>query len=190
MRRLLAVALLALAACVSTVEIPPTVVPELLAMRQSDQEVRRRWIADRDNPALQEEMKQVDAKNVARLREIVRQYGWPVQSKFGREGAGAAWMIAQHAGADVLHEMLPLMKKAAENNELDPALYATSVDRVLLQEGKKQMYGTQFDVANGKCEPKPIEDPQHVEARRVKMGLPLLQEYASQLCAAYNKPKP
>lgn len=157
-------------------------------MRVADQEVRKRWIADRENAAIIEEMKAIDAKNVARLREIVRTYGWPVQSKVGREAAGAAWIIAQHSGADVLHEMLPKMKIAADNDELDKSLYATSVDRVLIQDGKKQLYGTQFDTNNGKCEPLPIEDPQHVEERRIKMGMPMLREYASLLCAAYRKP--
>jgi hypothetical protein len=112
----LALLLLLAAACASTPPAPPPEVhSDLIAMRVADQEVRKRWIADRQNPAIIEEMKTIDAKNVARLLEIVRMYGWPVQSKVGREAAGAAWMIAQHSGAEVLHEMLPKMKIAADN---------------------------------------------------------------------------
>jgi hypothetical protein len=184
----LALLLLLAAACASAPPAPPPDIhSDLIAMRVADQEVRKRWIADRQNAAIIEEMKAIDAKNVARLREIVRTYGWPVQSRVGREAAGAAWMIAQHSGAEVLHEMLPKMKIAADNGELDKSLYATSVDRVLIQDGKKQLYGTQFDTNDGKCEPLPIEDPQHVEERRLKMGMPMLREYASLLCAPYRK---
>jgi hypothetical protein len=98
-------------------------------------------------------------------------------------------MIAQHGDKQFLHETLPLMKAAVDKGDLDAALYATSFDRVRIQDGQKQLYGSQFDTQNGKCEPMPIEDPEHVNERRKAIGLGPLDEYAAQLCALYHPKK-
>jgi hypothetical protein len=160
---------------------------ELRAMATEDQDVRQRWIKDQQNQALMDEMKTLSEKQVARLREIVKQYGWPGRSLVGDNGMSDAWTIAQHGGSEFLHEMLPLMKEAVDKHELEGGLYATSVDRTLIQDGKKQLYGSQFNTREGKCEPLPIEDPEHVEERRKAIGLGPLDEYTKQLCELYKK---
>lgn len=160
---------------------------ELLAMRTADQDVRKRWLAAQKDPAVVAEMNAVDRKHVARLREIIATHGWPGISLVGKQAAGAAWMIAQHGGQEFLAETLPLMEQAVKQHELDESLYATSLDRALTQQGKKQVYGTQFDTdpATGKCEPMPIEDAEHVDERRIRAGLGPLADYKAQLCALY-----
>jgi hypothetical protein len=50
-------------------------------------------------------------------------------------------------------------------------------DRVLLAEGKKQVYGTQFTLVDGKCKPRPLEDEANVDERRKKVGLPPLAQH-------------
>ncbi len=77
------------------------------------------------------------------------------------------------------------MYEAVLKRELDESLYATSLDRVLTQQGKKQLYGTQFDTSNGKCEPLPIEDADNVDERRTRAGMMPLAEYTKELCAMY-----
>jgi hypothetical protein len=62
----------------------------------------------------------------------------------------------------------------AEVSQTDLA-YLT--DRVLLVEGKKQIYGTQFNFSDGKWEPRPLEDPTSVDKRRAEVGLQPLAEY-------------
>jgi len=42
----------------------------------------------------------IDKRNMKRLEEIVRQYGWPTRSMFGAEASGAAFLIVQHADLD------------------------------------------------------------------------------------------
>ena len=80
-----------------------------------------------------------------------------------------------------------MMKAAVDKGELEGGLYATSVDRVRIQDGQKQLYGSQFDTKGDKCEPLPIEDPEHVDERRKAVGLGPLDEYTKQLCALYKK---
>lgn len=62
---------------------------------------------------------------------------------------------------------------------------------MLIAQGKKQFYPTQFDtdVQTGKCEPKPIEDAENVDERRIRAGMGPLAEYAKQLCAIYMQSK-
>jgi len=186
MRRV-AAALFLFIACAHTP--PPQIGDELRAMSDADQALLRRSIKEPDNAALRAELKDLEAKNVTRLREIVRRYGWPGRSMVGDKASGAAWLIAQHADSATLHQMLTLMKQAVAKRELEGALYATSLDRVLLQDGKKQLYGSQFDTKGDKCEPLSIEDPEHVDARRQEVGLGPLAEYAQQLCAIYKQKK-
>jgi hypothetical protein len=52
-------------------------------------------------------------------------------------------------------------------------------DRVLAAEGKKQRYGTQLELKDGKLIPKPVEDPDGVDARRKELGMVPMAEYVA-----------
>ena len=189
MKRVLACALLLLTLGCASAKAPAPAPEsplslELQAMLREDQEVRQRWMQDQSNQTIRDEVRALSKKHVARLDAIVAEHGWPGRTLFGHNGMTAAWTIAQHGGAEVLGRMLPLMYEAVRRRELDESLYATSLDRVLVQRGMKQMYGTQFDVdaATGKCEPMAVEDPEHVDERRLRAGMPTLAEYTKELC--------
>jgi len=156
-------------------------------MNKADQDLRQRWLKDQKDPALNAEMKQLDAQHVKRLRQIVKRYGWPGKSLVGQKAATGAWTIVQHGGNAFLHEMLPMMEEAAKKGELSYGLVATSIDRVRTGDGKKQLYGTQFDTSDGKCEPLPIEDPEHLDQRREIAGLGPMAAYTEQLCTLYKQ---
>src|SRR5688500_1630177 len=132
------------AAVVEPAPTHPELAAELSAMRDADQEARKRWLKDQKNAAIIAEIEALDTKHVARFREILAQHGWPGKSMVGVKPAGAAWLIAQHGGAEILAQTLPLMYEAVKKGELEEGSYATSLDRVLIQQGKKQAYGTQF----------------------------------------------
>jgi len=64
-------------------------------------------------------------------------------------------------------------------------------DRILMREGKKQIYGTQLHSGpktNGKLELYPIDDEEHVDERRAIVGLQPLAEYLKQF-GMEHKPK-
>src|SRR3989344_939187 len=64
------------------------------------------------------------------------------------------------------------------------------IDRVLLHEGKEQLYGTQFqrDAENNRMTSRPIVDKKNVDARRKKMGLrPLKYDLVAMNKKFYNK---
>jgi hypothetical protein len=129
----------------------------------------------------------IDKENTERLAAIVEQYGWPTVTLVGKDGANAAWLLVQHADENpkFQRKCLDLMTQAPRE-EVSQKDVAYLTDRVLLAEGKKQFYGTQFRLENGKCIARPLEDEANVDKRRATVGLPPLAEYFKQSEAFYG----
>jgi len=131
-----------------------------------------------DHPVHGDEMHTVDAANTKRLKEIVAEHGWPGRSLVGRDGALAAFLIAQHADADpAFQERCLELMQAASPGEVSPGDVAYLTDRVRVNSGQPQLYGTQFWMPNGALVPRPIEDPDLLDARREAAGLIPMSEY-------------
>jgi hypothetical protein len=135
-------------------------------------------------------VQKVDAKNTKWLKTVLDEHGWPTMSLVGKDGANAAWLLVQHADRDTKfqRQCLDLMTKLPQG-EAAPQNLAYLTDRVLLAEGKKQLYGTQFITKDGKLQPKPIKDEPNVDARRATVGLPPMAEYVKVLDEQYDPAK-
>lgn len=185
----------------------PALRDELLKRTKSDQEARHALInfmkannnldmSKLDQEKQKEYMKlfhdvtQADQENTKWLKEIIEKQGWPTYTKVGKDGAQSAWLLVQHADADPKFQRvcLDLMTKAPKN-EVSLSNLAYLTDRVLLAEGKKQLYGTQFVRILGKLQPSPLEDEQNVDKRRAEMGLSTLAEYVKILEQQYESAK-
>ncbi len=135
------------------------------------------------------ESQRIDVANTDRLREIVSQYGWPGRSLVGDEGAHNAWLIAQHADRqlDFQREALELLADAVRRGDAAKRDLAYLTDRVRMNEGREQVYGTQIaDVRDGNGVPWPVEDPANLDARRAAVGLSPFAEY----CRNWPNPIP
>jgi uncharacterized protein (TIGR03067 family) len=172
----------------------PALRAELLAMMKEDQaarvrmpELMRKKAAGEDvDGELKDLMTKgtaIDAKNTARMKEIVEKYGWPGASLIGNDGSLAAFLLVQHADRDRAFQQkcLPLIAAAVKAKEASPQHLAYLTDRLLVAEGKKQVYGTQLRQADGKLEPAPIEDEANVDKRRAEIGLAPLADYIKQV---------
>lgn len=125
------------------------------------------------------EMEAVHLENATLLERAIAAIGWPGRAKVGDEGAGAAFMILQHAisrpdlqrrGLELILEAIP----EGQANALDAAYLS---DRIAVFEGRGQTFGTQFDWdADGLLSPAPILDPAGVDERRASVGLPPMAE--------------
>lgn len=157
--------------------IDPALRDELLTLESRDQAARAPGAANRAA---------IDAANLARFREIVDQRGWPSRDVVGVEATNAAATIALHADADPAFQRrcLELMQTAAGRGEASPLQVAYLTDRVLVNEGKPQMYGTQFTVQDGQPVAAPIQDEATVDARRAQVGLPSMKEYRRRVLSA------
>jgi hypothetical protein len=69
------------------------------------------------------------------------------------------------------------MKPHGATGQAHRADIAYLTDRVLVNTGKPQVYGTQFQSEGGIRKPRPIRDPENVDERRNEMGLTTLAEY-------------
>jgi hypothetical protein len=178
----------------------PALRQELLKRVEQDQAIRsehiNKGVKNPDQDVLAR-MAALDKANTERMRAIVRQYGWPSPELVGRDGAEAAFLLVQHAEHGFQKEMLPLVEKAYRSGGLSGQSYALLLDRVLVGEGKPQVYGTQakrFEEWKGQ-EPvlQPIEDEANVDKRRAEVGLSPLSEYREMLKRLYfpqHKGKP
>jgi hypothetical protein len=148
-------------------------------MKKVDQEVRTR-----QDQSLQTgvDMMRVDAKHTARMKEVIDKYGWPGKRMVGEDGAFAAWLLVQHADADPAFQKRCLeLMQAAPEGEVTKSNVAYLVDRVRVNSGEKQLYGTQFWTVDGELKPRPIEDEANLDKRRAEAGLGTMAEYTKQM---------
>lgn len=159
---------------------------ELLAMEQRDRDVRADLVTrgELHTGRYHPKMEAVHRQHNARMREIIARYGWPGRSLVGDNGCRAAGFIVQHAilDPDLQQHCVPLLEQAVAVGEAFPFMLAFLQDRVLMEQGKPQVYGTQHvDGPNGTLVPWTIVDPEHVNERRQRMGLQPLEERTQEL---------
>lgn len=149
---------------------------ELLAMREEDLTVRNELLESGElGGAYVPRMEAVHVKNAARLRELISQYGWPAEDIAGKDGSEAAWIIAQHAVGEVefQREALRLIQICAAEGRT-PAWHAAYLeDRIAMQEGRPQRYGSQWldDPRDGRIRPWTLADPENIDKLRASVGL-------------------
>ena len=118
----------------------------------------------------------VDRKNTRRLKEIIKEFGWPTVGLVGKRGSRNAWLFVQHADEDrnfqrqILNLITKLYKK--DQNSIDPISIPYLTDRLLVAEEKEQEFGTQFSINDdNKLVLRPLREPNQVNERRAKYGL-------------------
>ncbi len=146
---------------------------ELIRMSDADQAMRNSATWDSE----------VDARNIARMKEVVANMGWPAISKVGDRAASAAWLLVQHADRDPAfqQECLALMRSLPPG-EVQKRHIAYLEDRVRVNTGRPTLYGTQFyNNKQGAFGPRPIEDQDTLDERRAAAGLGPFAEYEKKL---------
>lgn len=152
---------------------------ELLAMQAHDLDTRQQLVDSGElfttDQSYHPVMKAVHEANNKRIKQILDQYGWPGYTLVGQEGSEAAWLIIQHAVLDpeMQRSALSMMKDAVDKGDSDPIMMAMLHDRVLMLEGKPQVYGTQHvvDPDTDQLIPYQIENPKAVDSLREQVGL-------------------
>ncbi|HJV23695.1 MAG TPA: DUF6624 domain-containing protein [Holophagaceae bacterium] len=122
----------------------------------------------------------MDKANAEALRRILDRWGWLDPRTWGKPTEDRAWLLAQHADHDVAFQkrVLGMMEALVPKGGADPLHFAYLWDRVAVNEGRPQRYGTQGRcVGPGRWEPRAMEDPEHVDARRDAVGLPPMVDY-------------
>lgn len=128
---------------------------------------------------LWKKMRVADSLVLQKLLPVIQEIGWPTRSKVGPHGATTAFLIIDHAPREVMESYLPYLETAAKMGEAPLSQFATLKDRVLVNRGKKQIYGTQkyWDPQQGKFIYFEIEDKENVNKLRREVGLEPLPEF-------------
>lgn len=115
-----------------------------------------------------DKMTEIDQSNIRRVKQIIKQYGYPGTKLVGSPTNKAAWYVIQHS--ENISEYFPLIEKAGRDRELPADLVATMQDRLLMNQGKEQVFGTQIRCENSECYVWPISNPAQVNQRRKQAG--------------------
>ena len=142
-----------------------------------------------------DKMNEIDSSNIERIKQVIQQYGYPGKSLVGEPTNEAAWYVIQHSNN--IAQFFPMIEQAGKNKELPFKLVAMMQDRLLMNQGKEQIYGTQ-----GRCDNPPVNsaglqkpdcyiwpilDPDHVNERRKQAGFSdTVEENAKRLNIDYK----
>jgi hypothetical protein len=163
---------------------------ELLAMRDRDQQARN----DCDKGTTDERIKcyaniseAVDKPNTKRINEICSSIGFPTAKAVGKDGVDAFLLILQHSNdLELKKKCLSAITKAFETKQVSASDYANFTDRLLVNLGKPQVYGCNFEFKDGKLVMSKTEDLKNLDERRKKIGLPPIADYAKMLKQIYQ----
>lgn len=96
----------------------------------------------------------VDAAHNQKIYKIIKKYGYPSAQIIGKKGMESFWLLIQHQDQD-----LELQKACLKKCDFAPKEKAYLTDRVLVNQGKNQKYGTQFyRQKNGTLTLRPIKN--------------------------------
>lgn len=163
-----------------------TLQDQLLAMQSRDLDTREKLANSGElfKQGYHPEMKAIHQQNNQQIADIIHQYGWPGYDLVGEEGCHAAWLVVQHAvlEPELQQHCLALLEQAVQQDQAHPRMYAYLLDRVLVQKGEKQVFGTQHESdSEGNLIPCPLLIPQHIDLLRKSVGLLPLQGKTNEL---------
>jgi hypothetical protein len=132
-----------------------------------------------NDKSFKEKLRKTDSVNTVRITSIIDHDGWLGADVVGEYGNSTFFAVIQHSDLKTQEKYLPVMREAVKNGKARADQLALLEDRVALKQGRKQIYGSQLgmDPVTKKTYVCPLEDPDNVDIRRAKVGLPAMQEY-------------
>lgn len=127
----------------------------------------------RKQKGMEAEQARLDSLNGIRLKRLLDQHGWLGSNLLG--GRNYCWVVLQRQPLDFQKKYIGLMKKAVKKGEEERSFLAFLEDQMLLEQGKKQKYGTQVD--REKKVAYPLQNPEKVDIFRAKAGLGPYKEF-------------
>lgn len=148
----------------------------LVRMGEIDHAVRD-WIStSHHRPPVTEaewaEINRHDLANQSALKAMLPTEGWFLKSRYGQQAVQAAIDIVLHAAKDrqLQRSVLAAIEPLVTRGEIRARGYAMLYDRVAVENGRPQRYGTVLTCQQGKLVLAPLADPQHVNLWRTTMG--------------------
>lgn len=120
-----------------------------------------------------------DRRNIIVIVSIIEKCGMPTLSQVNQKQLNTIWLVLQHTENFIRKKYFPILKNSCENGDLSKSKIAMMQDRILMNEGKPQIYGTQIttDIKTHKLKLYNLTKPETVNKRRKEVGLGPIQEY-------------
>lgn len=158
-------------------------------------EVEQYWMhkaikSSNPNSSIHKKVKEINAINFKRVKEIVEEYGLISISKFGKEASYNTWLLIQHSPQEELTFMKHYLSLMEQNpQEVVKKNIAYLKDRILVYQNEPQIYGTQlkWNKENNKWEASKLKNPEKVDELRKEMGLEPLEDYLKKHEEIYKK---
>lgn len=158
----------------------------LCTIGRRDQAVRADWAKVVTGNVTQEEaieyamkMQDTDSTNLVVVSHILDCYGWP--HGLSAEANKAIFLVVDHSDLETMSKFQALFHQAAEKGYLSVNDLVTMEDRMLMNAGKPQRYGTQAYVLDNEGESIiyiwPVENPERLNERRAEVGLSPIEDY-------------
>lgn len=143
------------------------------------------WEPDDHAPLLVRDALSIVRGNTTYLRRLVADIGWPGRDLVGEDGADAAWLLLQHAGAGVRtlgspdnrafrRACVPLLQRAVADGVAHPRHLAHTVDGIRSVERGQVVYAvlsSAFVADAGGLRLAPGLDPARIDRSRRRIGL-------------------
>lgn len=123
-----------------------------------------------------------DHRNQELVISIIEKCGMPTLNEVSQKHMDAIWLGLQHTTKKHREKYFPQIEKAVKNGDLSKQQYALMKDRILMGNGKPQIFGSQ--IKNGKLYK--LENPETVNERRKKMGMGTIEDYLKNFNIQYN----
>ncbi len=160
---------------------------ELDTIYENDQKYRKRTREIEEQHGSESEemtsnkimMQRTDSINLTRVKSILDEKGWLGANVVGARGVSAMFLVILHADLNIQLEYLPMIREAVEMGNFNVRNLALLEDKIALEEGGRQIYGTQIsrDTASGVYYVSPLVEPEKVNERRSNVGLGKIEDY-------------
>ncbi len=126
------------------------------------------------------------------VQQILDKYGFPGYDLIGKEGSGNYFILVQHSdfNVDFQKKALKLMKIQVDKKNASGSTYGYLVDRIKINTGKKQIYGTQVQMGENGTKLKPCTDTLNLDKRRKSIGLSPIKDYLEQCDEVFRQLNP
>lgn len=131
---------------------------------------------------------QIDKQNLSTVVSLIEKCGMPTTKEITQKQMDAIWLTFQHGDNTNRKKYFSLLKKAADNGDLNKSDMALMEDRILMLDGKPQIYGSQVtkDKETGAWMLYDLQNPETVDKRRAEVGLGTLRENLSRWNIEFN----
>jgi hypothetical protein len=158
----------------------------LCKIGKADQAARMAWVNFSVGAMSQEQaveyalqMERTDSTNLVTVKRILDTYGWP--SGLSEDANNAIFLVIDHSDLETMNKYLGVFQDAASRGILPMQDLVTLEDRILMNSGKPQFYGTQSRQISKEGKSQiyiwPVDNPDSLNERRASLGLSTIEEY-------------